>query len=147
MFLKTKKILTFLVLLLIQFYRKELHMEIKEKITALFRTIDEMDSDKFVTFLTDDAQFRFGNAPAAKGKPAIREAVAGFFSTIKDISHKNVNLWVHPDSVVYEGEVTYTRHDGSKLTIPFVNIFGISGDLIRDYFIYIDINPLYAPQN
>lgn len=122
-------------------------MEIKEKITDLFKSIDEMNADRFVTFLADDAQFRFGNAPAAKGKPAIREAVAGFFSTIKAISHKNINLWVHPDSVIYEGEVTYTRYDGSKLTLPFVNVFGMAGSLIRNYFIYIDINPLYAPQN
>jgi len=64
-------------------------MDIKGKILELFRTIDEMDSDKFVTFLTEDAQFRFGNAPAVNSKSAIREAVAGFFSTIKEINHKN----------------------------------------------------------
>jgi ketosteroid isomerase-like protein len=119
-------------------------LDIKEKIYDLFRTIDEMDSDKFVTFLTEDAQFRFGNAPAVYGKQAIREAVAGFFGTIKDISHKNLNLWVNSDSVVYEGEVTYTRHDGSKLTIPFMNKFKMVGDKIKDYFIYIDVTPLYA---
>ncbi len=120
-------------------------MEVKEKIFSLFKTIDEMDADKFVSFVTDDAQFRFGNAPAAKGKPAIREAVAGFFTTIKGISHKNINFWVLPDYVIYEGEVTYTRHDSSKLTIPFVNVFGMAGDLIKDYFIYIDVTPLYNP--
>jgi ketosteroid isomerase-like protein len=125
---------------------RTIQMDIKEKITALFKTIDEMDADKFVNFVTDDAQFRFGNAPAAVGKAAIKEAVAGFFTTIKGISHKNVNLWVMPGHTIYEGEVTYTRHDGSKLTIPFLNVFGMAGDLIKDYFIYIDINPLYNPQ-
>jgi hypothetical protein len=122
-------------------------MDIKGKILELFRTIDEMDSDKFVTFLTEDAQFRFGNAPAVNGKSAIREAVAGFFSTIKEINHKKINLWVNSNSVLYEGEVTYTRHDGSTLTIPFINKFGMVGDKIKDYFIYIDITPLYAPAN
>lgn len=122
-------------------------MEIKDKIHELFRTIDEMDSDKFVTFLTEDAQFRFGNAPSVIGKAAIRDAVAGFFSTIKSISHNCVNLWVVSDNVLYEGEVTYTRHDGSTLTLPFVNKFKIANDKIKDYFIYIDITPLYAPAN
>lgn len=122
-------------------------MDIKEKIHELFRTIDEMDSDKFITFLTDDAQFRFGNAPAVQGKSAARDAVAGFFGTIRSIRHNNVNLWVNQDSVLYEGEVTYTRHDGSTLTIPFFNKFGMVGDKIKDYFIYIDITPLYSPAN
>jgi ketosteroid isomerase-like protein len=119
-------------------------MDIKEKIIELFKTIDKMDSDRFVTFLTEDAGFRFGNAPVVKGKHAIRDAVAGFFGTIKGISHKTLNLWIHPESVIYEGEVTYTRHDGSKLTLPFMNKFGMKGNFIKDYFIYIDINPLYA---
>lgn len=122
-------------------------MDIKDKIIELFKTIDKMDSDKFVTFLTDEAQFRFGNAPVVQGKTAIKDAVAGFLGTIKAISHKNVNLWENPDSVIYEGEVTYTRHDGSTLTIPFINKFGMVGDKIKDYFIYIDINPLYAHSN
>ena len=106
-----------------------------------------MDQDKFITFLTDDAQFRFGNAPAVQGKSAARDAVAGFFGTIRSIRHNNVNLWVNQDSVLYEGEVTYTRHDGSTLTIPFFNKFGMVGDKIKDYFIYIDITPLYSPAN
>ena len=120
-------------------------MEIKEKIIKLFESIDEMDTDKFASFLTDDARFRFGNAPDAVGKPAVKEAVAGFFTTIKRISHRHLNIWTVPDTVIYQGEVTYTRHDDSTLTLPFVNVFGMQGDLIKDYLIYIDINPLYAP--
>jgi hypothetical protein len=119
-------------------------MELKNKIHELFKTIDQMNPDKFVSFLTDDAGFRFGNAPAVVGKEAIKKAVAGFFSSIKSISHKNLNLWVNQDTIVYQGEVTYTRHDGSQLTLPFVNIFGMKGDKIKDYLIYIDINPLYS---
>jgi len=119
-------------------------MELKDKIHELFKTIDQMDSDKFITFLTDDARFYFGNAPPVVGKEAIKKAVSGFFSSIKSIAHKNLNLWVNQDSITYQGEVTYTRHDGSLLTLPFVNIFGMKGDKIKDYLIYIDINPLYS---
>lgn len=122
-------------------------MEIKEKIIKLFESIDEMDTNKFASFLTEDARFRFGNVPEAVGKPAIKEAVAGFFSTIKGISHRHLNIWEVPNNVIYQGEVTYTRHDGSTLTLPFVNVFGMNGDLIKDYLIYIDINPLYASAN
>jgi len=120
-------------------------MEIKEKIIKLFESIDEMDTDKFASFLTEDARFRFGNTPDVVGKSAIKEAVAGFFTTIKGISHRHLNIWEVTGTVVYQGEVTYTRHDDSSLTLPFVNVYGMKGDLIKDYLIYIDINPLYAP--
>ncbi len=43
-----------------------------------------------------------------------------------------------------EGLVTYTRLDGSQVTIPFVNVFYLRGDKIARYLIYIDNGPLFA---
>ena len=43
-----------------------------------------------------------------------------------------------------EGEVTYTRLDGTEITLPFADVFEYSGQRIRHYKIYMDINPLYA---
>jgi hypothetical protein len=120
-------------------------MEIKEKIEELFNCIDTMDADKFVTYLTGDAIFRFGNAPVVSGKKAIRDAVFEFFKSIKSIGHRCINLWEIKPHVVYEGIVKYTRHDGNIVELNFVNVFKMNGDLIKDYFIYIDITPLYAP--
>ena len=54
-------------------------------------------------------------------------------------------MWVLPDTIFYKGEVTYTRHDGSTITLPYFNVFGMDGELIKDYQIYMDINPLYNP--
>ena len=48
------------------------------------------------------------------------------------------------NGVACEGEVTYTRHDGSQITLPFCNIFEIDGDKIEVYRIYIDMAPLFA---
>jgi hypothetical protein len=120
-------------------------MEVKEKIHSLFKTIDEMNADKFVTYLTDDAQFRFGNSPVVKGKLAIRDAVDGFYKSIKSLFHNCENLWINGDHIIYQGKVTYTRLDGNIVPVQFTNIFGMKGDLIKDYFIYIDITALYAP--
>lgn len=114
-------------------------------VQQLFQSIDAMNTNKFLTFLADDAQFRFGNAPAAVGRDMIHQAVDGFFQSIKRISHNILRTWTYPDTVICQGEVTYTRHDGSQLTLPFVNIFGMKNNLIKDYMIYMDITPLYAP--
>ncbi|MEO6693741.1 MAG: nuclear transport factor 2 family protein [Ignavibacteria bacterium] len=115
----------------------------EEKIESLFNDIDLMDADKFASYLDENVNFRFGNAPVAEGKEAARAAVEGFFKSIKGINHKRLRIWVNKDSVLYQGEATYTRHDNSKITLPFLNVFILNGDMIKEYSIYMDINPLY----
>lgn len=113
---------------------------------GIFAAIDRKDTTAFVGFLTDDAVFRFGSAPAVRGRDAIRAAVDGFFSTIEALEHEITSTLVRGTTQVCEGEVTYTRADGSQVTLPFADIFEYDGNLIAEYKIYMDINPLYAEQ-
>ena len=110
---------------------------------GLFAAIDANDAASFVSYLTEDAVFRFGSAPPVKGREAIREAVDGFFSTIAGCRHVIRNSLGGGDTLVCEGEVTYRRHDGSELSLPFADVFEYDGDLIAHYKIYMDITPLY----
>ncbi len=109
----------------------------------LFAAIDASDTERFLSFLTAEASFRFGSAPAVSGTEAIRAAVGGFFSTIAGCRHSITKTVVEGDVVICEGEVTYTRHDSSQITLPFANVFEMSGQLISAYKIYIDAGPLY----
>ena len=111
---------------------------------GLFQSIDAMDADRFVRFLTEDGEFRFGSSPAVNGRAAIGEAVQAFFDTIAGLSHSVTRVWRDDTSLACEGEVCYRRHDGSKVVVPFVDVFEMQGDLISSYKIYIDIAPLYA---
>jgi len=111
---------------------------------GLFESIDAMDADQFVRFLTEDGQFRFGSAPAVRGRTAIREAVQAFFDSIAGLSHSVARVWRDDGSLACEGEVCYRRHDGSEVVVPFVDVFELQDDLISSYKIYIDIAPLYA---
>lgn len=113
---------------------------------GMFAAIDRKDTEAFVGYLTDDASFRFGSAPAVRGRAAIREAVDGFFSTIAASSHYIRQTLTSGTTQVCEGKVTYTRLDGTSVTLPFVDVFEFDGDLIADYKIYIDIAPLYNDQ-
>lgn len=110
----------------------------------LFATIDSKDADRFVEFMTADGVFRFGSAPEATGRQAIREAVAGFFSSIAGLRHTLHRSLGDGVTLVCEGEATYTRHDSSEITLPFANVFELDGDLIARYKIYCDIAPLFA---
>lgn len=113
-------------------------------VEGLFDAIDSMDTAAFVAFLTEDARFRFGSAPEAKGREAIADAVGGFFASIAGLRHHIDLFLVEGEAIVCEGSVTYTRHDGSTITLPFADVFDMRGDLIANYKIYMDIAPLYA---
>lgn len=115
-----------------------------EWLTGLFSAVDAKDTARFLSYLRPDAEFRFGSAPAVKGTEEIRAAVDGFFSTIAGLSHDVGKSWSDGDTVVCEGEVTYRRHDGSEIILPFANVFDMDGDSIARYKIYMDIGPLYA---
>jgi ketosteroid isomerase-like protein len=109
---------------------------------SVFAVIDAGDAGGFVAFLTADAQFRFGNAPVVVGHETIHAAVAGFFSAIASSRHRLLRTWNGAATAVCEGEVSYTRHDGSVISIPFANVFELRGDKIAAYRIYIDNSSL-----
>ncbi len=111
---------------------------------GLFAAIDAKDPEAFVGYLTDDAVFRFGSAPAVQGRDAICAAVGAFFDTVAGLSHVINKTIVDGATLVCEGEVTYTRLDGSSVTLPFTDVFEYEGELIGHYKIYMDIDPLYT---
>lgn len=110
----------------------------------LFRAIDGRDAAAFAAFVTNDGEFRFGSAPAVVGRANVQAAVAGFFGMIGGCSHRMLRSWHSPGAAACEGEVTYTRLDGSKVTIPFANVFVLKGGEIASYRIYIDNGPLFS---
>lgn len=113
-------------------------------IAALFAAIDRQDAAAFAGFLTEDARFAFGNLPPVAGRDAVREFVAGFFGSIRTLSHAVPDAWRVDDAVICRGQVSYTRHDGSMLTVPFANVLLMAGDKVRDYRIYMDASALFV---
>ena len=111
---------------------------------GVFAAIDRQDTAAFVGFLSDDAVFRFGSASPVQGREAIFAAIDGFFGTIAGLSHTLAKVVVDGSTQFIEGEVTYTRLDGTQITLPFTDIFEYDGELIAHYKIYMDISPLYA---
>ncbi len=110
----------------------------------LLAAVDRRDMDQFLGLIAQDARFRFGSAPPVVGHDAIRDAVGGFFASIAGLSHTLKQVISSGSTLLMEGDVTYTRHDNSDITLPFVNVLEIEDRLIVDYKIYIDIGPLYA---
>ena len=111
---------------------------------AIFADIDAFDPDKFVAHLTEDVTFRFGNAEPAIGRAAVREAVAGFFSTIDGLTHHILNVWDVGEITIAQINVEYVRKDGKHVTVPNADILTFDGDLVSNWQIYIDVAPVYA---
>lgn len=114
--------------------------------SSLFAGIDAKDHQLFGTFLTDDAQFRFANFPPIVGKDAIVAFLEGWFQSIAAIKHSNLNVRYGDGFALTEGIVTYTRHSGSTLEVPFANVFNLVDGKIKDYLIYVDNSTLYTEE-
>ncbi|OOZ42910.1 nuclear transport factor 2 family protein [Solemya elarraichensis gill symbiont] len=116
----------------------------RNRITELFASIDEKNTEKFATHLSDDCSFRFGNLPVVVGVGGISEFVGGFFDSSAALKHDVVDIWMLPDGAVCHGMVSYTRHDQSVLSIPFSNIFKVDNGTVCEYLIFADTSQLYA---
>lgn len=112
----------------------------------IFADIDRFDPDKFVAHLTEDVVFRFGNGDPVYGTQAVKEGVAGFFTSIAGLTHHILDVWdVDEDTTVARIDVEYRRHDGETVYTPNVDVLKWSGDLVRDWQIVIDLAPVFAP--
>lgn len=117
----------------------------REWAEAVFAAVDRQDADAFSGFFAPDGVFVFGNGAEVRGRDAIRTAVAGFFDAIAGLRHEIVDVWMCGSAVITRIAVTYTRLDGSCVTLPGANIWTLRDGGIGDYRIYIDLAPLFAP--
>lgn len=115
----------------------------EERLRALFAAIDRKDTREFLSFLSPGARFRFANNPSCQGHAEIGAMVDGFFSAIRACRHELDRYWIQVDSAICHGLVTYTRLDGSVLTVPFANVMMLDGARISDYMIFVDVSKLF----
>ena len=78
------------------------------------------------------------------GRENVEAYVAAFFGMIGGSRHELQRTWNDGDTRACEGFVTYTRLDGSKLRVPFANVFYMRDDKIARYLIFIDNGALFA---
>ncbi len=115
----------------------------KEDILKLFKSIDNADVPTFLSYLDANANFKFANLPVVTGKKYIGEFLEGFFKSIKSLKHKNLEIYELEGIKFVNGNVTYTRHNGSTLSVDYSNTFKLKGDKIFDYLIFVDNSELY----
>jgi ketosteroid isomerase-like protein len=112
---------------------------------GMFAVVDRLDADAFAEYYAPDAVLRFGNAEPVHGREAIHRTYADFFATLDGLVHDMQHYFHQDDTHLAEALVTYTRKDGSLVTVPAISVFHVREDgLIDSYRIYVDLAPLYA---
>jgi len=109
----------------------------------MYAIVDSRDPQKFSELFAEDGVFKFANMPAVEGKGNILDFVKGFFQSIKDIGHDQIEDWQVNGTRFATGRVTYTRHDNSELVVPFSVLLRMNDNLIKDYLVYVDASELY----
>jgi len=114
-------------------------------IREMFGVVDRQDSTTFLTYLTPDAVFSFGNMPPARGGPAIAAAFDGFCQSIKSLQHAYVRFFDQDDVWIVEQIVHYVDQWDRRHSLPCVNILRFADDKVADYRIFMDVSPLFIP--
>lgn len=112
-------------------------------VDALSKALDGKQLEEVLSYLTDDCVFVAGNGEAVIGKENIKQVYEAFFPAVQSTKHDVSDIFEAGDKLVHRGHVTYTRLDGSQLTVPFCDVFKMKGGLIAEYTIYIDWSELF----
>jgi hypothetical protein len=110
----------------------------------LYRDVDAMDRNRIGRWLSaDDYETRFGNRPPVIGKENALASSARFWTTISAMRHEIHEILVDGNRAVSIATVTYTRLDGSEVSMPVSTFIRWSGERKIDrLWIYADITPL-----
>jgi hypothetical protein len=120
-------------------------MMANEWVSEFFRDVDAFKIEKLEPWFADDVDLRFANNPTINDKQTALQALGGFYSTIAGLRHESQAVIGSGDEMVQSSIVTYTRTDGSLVSLPVATYLrrNAAGKLTR-LWIYIDIAPLYA---
>ena len=125
-------------------------MAVDQWVLDFFRAVDAMDASTVAKAFADDGVFQFGNSDPAVGRERVQQNISGFFSMIGGLSHEITGVWSGSweggEVKSVEAAVTYTRQDGTRTQpLPATSTLRMEGERIKDYRIFIDVAPLFAP--
>lgn len=118
--------------------------------TRIFREMialfNQLDVETALSYYTDDAYYRYGSFPPVKGRDAIRASTySSHLDFIAKMSFNILQVWELGDTVIAEMELPHELKDGRTLILPCTDIVRFEGDKVKDFRVFIDPSPLFAP--
>jgi ketosteroid isomerase-like protein len=121
----------------------------QQTITAVLAAIDAGEVAAAARHLCDDVTVLFGNFDPLIGSAAFVQLFGQFTSSLQAVRHEIHHVWATANDVdilVATTTAHYTRTDGRPVSLPCCNVFRMSGALIAEYRVYMDISPALAAQ-
>lgn len=118
----------------------------EKRVRDFFALADNWGYRRYGEYLSEDVLCVFGNAEPIHGLADLLELSEQMESSLAGFSHdlKGIRQDIDGEHVTVEAEVTYTRKDGSQLTVPSAAVLRFGpAELIHEYRIYIDLSTLY----
>lgn len=110
---------------------------------TVYDRADALDAEGYAQFFEEDGTFTLANNPPMRGPAEITAGVTQFFGTIAGMRHEFLRTYQIGDTEIMEAAVTYTRKDGTQITLPGMAVCVRNLDKIRESRSYIDIGPLF----
>jgi hypothetical protein len=110
---------------------------------AVYDRADALDAEGYARFFEEDGTFTLANDPPMRGRAEITAGLTQFFGAIAGMRHEFLHSYRIDDTEITEAAVTYTRKDGTQITLPGMTICVRNQDRIRESRAYIDIGPLF----
>lgn len=99
----------------------------------------DRDPDRIIEFHTADSVFHLhsGQDPA-RGRAAIREAAAGTFALVPDLTFDLVSLRVGDDFWVVRWQLTGTSATGRPVCVDLADFVLVEGGAVKEKHSYVD---------
>ena len=112
---------------------------------AFFRDADTLVVETLISWFAETIEVRFGNAPPIHGRTAAEQAFREFYSSLSGMRHRREVLVSSGDLAAQMAVVTYTRRDGSEVSMPVAShLRRVGGQKIDRLWIFIDLAPLFG---
>ena len=120
-------------------------MSNSETVRTLLKMFESFNVEGFLELLTENAEYRFGNYPAAVGQENIAATIkASHLDAISGISFEIKSLYELEDTVVTELVCNYTLKKGGNLPLPCLDIFKFQGGKVTAMLVFMDATPLFT---
>ncbi|NIB40812.1 nuclear transport factor 2 family protein [Pseudomaricurvus alkylphenolicus] len=111
-------------------------------IAEFYGHADALDTEGVCLCLDEDVELQFSNSPLIKGRQQVREVFSQFYGTIKSMKHDFVSEWETSGTTLLESRVTYTRGNGTVLSVPAFSVVELHREKISSVRIFVDLSHL-----
>jgi ketosteroid isomerase-like protein len=106
----------------------------------MYTQVDAGAVDRYIDLFDDDAELRFGSAPAVRGKETIRAALKAADSG-HQLQHTLLNCWQVDDMTILEFDVNYHYDDGTSASFPAITLLRRGNGGINSMRVYFNPGP------